>query len=150
MHQKLIPDPILILLNNPKQSLHARILLQIRYFERELSKSFKEDNYFSFEPHVIRCVTRMSFACYLIRMPVVCTRMSSACHSYVLVCHPYITHMYSYVIRMSLACTRMSSVCHSYVLVCHPYVTCMYSYAIRKSLVCTRMSSVCHSYVVLP
>ena len=44
MHQKLIPDPILILLNNPKQSLHARILLQIRYFERELSKSFKKDN----------------------------------------------------------------------------------------------------------
>ena len=40
MHQKLIPDPILILLKSPKQPLHARILLQIKYFERELSKSF--------------------------------------------------------------------------------------------------------------
>ena len=40
MHQKLIPDPILILFKSPKQPLHARILLQIKYFERELSKSF--------------------------------------------------------------------------------------------------------------
>ena len=33
------------------------------------------------------------------------TRMSSACHSYVLVCCPYVTRtrMYFYVIRMSLA-----------------------------------------------
>ena len=40
------------------------------------------------------------------------TRMSSVCHSYVihmpLVCHPYVTGMYSYVIRMSLVCTRLS------------------------------------------
>ena len=79
-------------------------------------------------------------------MLLVCTRMSSVCHSYVLVCLPYVTGMYSYFIRMSLVCTRMSSVCHSYVLVCHPYVTRMYSYVFRMSLVCTRMSSVCHSY----
>ena len=70
--------------------------------------------------------------------------ISSACDSNVLVCHQYVTRMYSYVIRMSLVCTRMSSVCHSYVLVCHPYVTRMYSYVIRMSLVCTRMSFVCH------
>ena len=35
--------------------------------------------------------------------------MSSVCHSYVLLCHPYVT-------KMSLICTRMSSVCHSYVV----------------------------------
>ena len=64
---------------------------------------------------------------------------------YLLVCHPYVTGMYSYVIRMSLVCThailmpllctRMSSVCHWYVFVSHPYVTHMYSYVIRMSLV---------------
>ena len=122
-----------------------RILLQIRCFERELSKSFKKD--FSFKPHVIRYVTRISFVCHLIRMSVVCARMSSACHSHVVVCHPhvtrmllvyhpYVTRMYSYVIRMSLVCTRLSSICHSYLLVCHPYVTRMCSYVIRMSLVC--------------
>ena len=82
--------------------------------------------------------TRMSSVChsYVIHMLVVCTRMSSVFHSYVLVCHPHVTRMYYYVIRMSLVCTRMSSVCHLYVLVCHPYVTCMYSYVICMSLVC--------------
>ena len=64
-----------------------------------------------------------------------CTRMSSVFHSYVLVCHPYVSRMYSYVIRVSLVCTRMSSACHSYVLACHSYVTHMYSYVIRMSLV---------------
>ena len=39
---------------------------------------------------------------YVIRMSLVCTRMSSVCHSY--------------VIRMSLVCTRMSPVCHSSVV----------------------------------
>ena len=98
---------------------------------------------------------------YLIRMSVVCTRISSVCYSCVIGCHPYFTRMYSYVIRMSLVCTRISSVCHSYVLVCHLNATRMYSYVIRMSLVCTRMSfvcpsyvlvchSYCHSYVVLP
>ena len=48
----------------------------------------------------------------VIRMSLVCTRMSSVCHSY-----------NSYVIRMPLVCTPMSSVCHSYVHVCHPCVT---------------------------
>ena len=62
-------------------------------------------------------------------------------HSFVLVCHPYVT--------------PMSSGYHSYVLVCHPYVTRMYSYVTRMpvictpmSPVCTRMSPVCHSSVV--
>ena len=64
-------------------------------------------------------------------MPFICTCMSSIYHSYVLVCHPYIT-------RMSLVCTRMSPVCLSCVLL-----------FIRMSFVCTRMSSVCHSSVVL-
>ena len=55
---------------------------------------------------------------------------------YVLLCHPYVTRMYSYVILMSFICTRMSSIWHSYVLVCHPYVTRICSYVIRMSLVC--------------
>ena len=53
---------------------------------------------------------------YVICMSLVCTRMSSVCHSYVLVCHPYVTHMYSYVTRVSLVFTRMSSVCLSYMI----------------------------------
>ena len=78
--------------------------------------------------HILSICTRMPFVIsrmysYVICMSLVCTRMPSLCHSYVLVCHPCFTRMYSYVIRMSLVCTRMSSVCHSYVLVCHPYVT---------------------------
>ena len=44
----------------------------------------------------------MSFTCHVIRMLLVCTRMSSLCHSYVLVCHPYVTRMYLYVIRISI------------------------------------------------
>ena len=70
----------------------------------------------------------------------ICTRMSSVCHSYVLVYYSYVTLMYS-VCLMLLICTYMSSVCHSYVLICHPYVTRRYWYVIRMSLVCTRMSS---------
>ena len=79
--------------------------------------------------------------------------MSFICTCMSLVCHPYITRIYSYVIRISLLCTRMSSVCHSYVLVCHVYVTRMasvcHSYVIRMSRVCTRMSPVCHSCVLI-
>ena len=109
MHQKLIPDPFLILVNNQKSDCMQGIILQIRYFQRELSKSFKNVNFiFSFEPYVIR--------------------MS-------LVCYPYVTRIYSYVIRMSLVCTRtslvctrMSSVSRSYVLVCHSYVTGLWFY----------------------
>ena len=128
----LIPDPFLILVNNPKQPLHARNSSQIRYFERESSKGFKKDKF-------IFLSNRMSSVCHshAIRMSLVCTRMSSVCHSYILVCHPYVSRMYSYVIRVS------------YVLACHPYVTRMYSNVICMSLIYTHMSSVCHSYVLL-
>ena len=101
------------------------ILLRIGYFQRRLSKRFEKVNFIFLS-----------------------NRMSSVCHSHVLVCHARATRMYSYVIRMSLICTRMS-------LVYHPYVTRMYLYVIRMSLVCIRMSSVfirmssvCHSYVI--
>ena len=46
---------------------------------------------------------------YVIRMSLVCARLSSVCHSY--------------ITRMSLVFTRMSLVCQSYVLACHPYDT---------------------------
>ena len=45
---KVSPRPFLILLNNPKQPLHARN--SERYFERGLSKSLKKATFiFSFE-----------------------------------------------------------------------------------------------------
>ena len=78
------------------------------------------------------CVTRISFVChsyvnrmysYIIRMSLVCTRISFICQSSVFVCHSYVTRMYSYVIRMSHVCTRMSSVCHSYVTRMYSCVT---------------------------
>ena len=74
-------------------------------------------------------VSRVSCHSYVTRIYSYVTRMSSVCHSYVLICHSHVTRMYSRVIRMSLVCSRMSSslvcspmssVCHSYVLVCHP------------------------------
>ena len=106
---KLIPDPFLILVNNPKQPLHARNSFTNRIFWKRIIQKFKKVNF-----------TFLS------------NRLSSACHSHVPVCDAYVTRIYSYVIRMSLVCTRMSSVCHSYVLVCHPYVACTYSYIIRR------------------
>ena len=45
MHQKLVPDPFLILVNNPKQPLHARN--SFKNFERRLSKSLKKVNFTS-------------------------------------------------------------------------------------------------------
>ena len=50
MHQKLVLDPFLILVNNPKQPLHARNLFQNKYFERVLSKSPKKINFFFSNP----------------------------------------------------------------------------------------------------
>ena len=32
VHQKVIPDPVLILVNNPKQQLHARNSLKTKIF----------------------------------------------------------------------------------------------------------------------
>ena len=103
----------------------------------------------------------MSFVCqsyvlicnpYVIRILLVCARMSFVCNSYVfvnhlcvLVCHSYVSRMFLYVIRMSLVCTRMSSACHVYTRRSLAY----HSNVIRMSLVCTRMSPVCHSYVLV-
>ena len=39
VHQKLDSDPLLILVNNPKHSLHQEIILKIRCFDRGFSKS---------------------------------------------------------------------------------------------------------------
>ena len=51
MHKKLVPDPFLILVYNPKQPMHARNSFEIRDFERRLPKSLKKVNFnFSFEP----------------------------------------------------------------------------------------------------
>ena len=65
------------------------------------------------------------------------TSMSFVCDSYVLVCHPYVSCIYSYVIRTSLVYICMLFVSHSYILVCDLHIT-----------ICTPMWSVCHSYVV--
>ena len=84
--------------------------------KRIISKSFRKLNF-------IFLSNSMLSVChsYVIRMSLVCTRISSVCYSYVLVCHPYVT-------RISLVCTRMSSVCHS-------YVTRMYSYVMNQKIV---------------
>ena len=58
--------------------------------------------------YILEC--HPSLVCnHVIGMSLVCTRMSSVCHSYVLACPPYVTFMYLYVIRMSLVCTHVSS-----------------------------------------
>ena len=51
---------------------------------------------------------RMSFLC--VCNSFVCTRMPFLPHSHVLVCHPYVTRMFSYVIRISLVCHLYSYV----------------------------------------
>ena len=54
VHQKLVPDPLFILVNMPKQPLkldNQEIILKTRFFEKRLSKSCKKVNFiFSFEP----------------------------------------------------------------------------------------------------
>ena len=47
MHEKLAPNPFLILVNQPKQNNHCiqEVVLKIRYFERELSKWLKNVNF---------------------------------------------------------------------------------------------------------
>ena len=42
VYQKLVSDPFSILINNPKQPLHARNSFRKRYFERGLSKSLEK------------------------------------------------------------------------------------------------------------
>ena len=41
VHEKLVPDPFFILVNNPKQPLHTRIFSKIRYFERIIENLLK-------------------------------------------------------------------------------------------------------------
>ena len=49
-HQKLVPNPFLISVNNPKYPLHARNLFTIKYFERNFQKALKNINFtFSFK-----------------------------------------------------------------------------------------------------
>ena len=50
-HQKLVPDPFLILVNNPKQPLHARNYFKNKIFWKIIIKNLKKVNlFFSFEP----------------------------------------------------------------------------------------------------
>ena len=53
---------------------------------------------------------------YIFRMTLICTRMTSVSHWYVLECHPYVTLMFLHSTRMSLVCNCMSSACHSSVV----------------------------------
>ena len=39
MHQKLVPEPYLILLNNPKQPLHARSSFSNKIFSEDVQKA---------------------------------------------------------------------------------------------------------------
>ena len=78
-------------LQPPKTTFLPQIILKIKIQKLQILYT------------ILKChlyVTCM-YSC-VIRMSVGATCMSSVCHSYVLVCHPYVT--------------RMSSVCHSYVV----------------------------------
>ena len=50
MHQKLVPDPFLILINIQNSHCMQEILLEIRYFERGVSKSLKKALFFLLNP----------------------------------------------------------------------------------------------------
>ena len=51
VHQKLAPDPLLILLKTQNSHCMQEIYFKIRYFELGLSKSLKKVNFiFSFKP----------------------------------------------------------------------------------------------------
>ena len=39
VHQKLVPDPLLILVNNPKQPLHARNFFKSKIFLKRFIKN---------------------------------------------------------------------------------------------------------------
>ena len=105
---------------------------------------------------------------YVIRMSLVCTRMSLVSYSYIIrmwlvcprmspACHPCGIRM-SLVFLVHTSDIRMlygwqiSSVCHSYVLVCHSYGTRMYSnviicsYDIHMALACTCMQYVTRTW----
>ena len=42
MQQKLVLDLSIFLVNNPKQTLHAKIILKVKYFERGYQKAIKK------------------------------------------------------------------------------------------------------------
>ena len=46
MHQKLVPDPFFILVNNPKQPLHAIHSFKTRYLKDNYQKPFKNLTFF--------------------------------------------------------------------------------------------------------
>ena len=51
MPQKLVPDPLFILVNNSKQPLHARNSFKNKIFWKQIIKKHKEVNFiFFFEP----------------------------------------------------------------------------------------------------
>ena len=51
MQQKLVPDPFLILVNNPKQSFHLRNYFKNKIFWKRIIKKPEKVNFiFSFEP----------------------------------------------------------------------------------------------------
>ena len=126
--------------------------------QKKLCKMYSLSNWWWFiRP---KSFLHISFAyhSYLIRMSIVCTRMSHVCY---FVCHSYVSASILSVCLscvfvcngMSLVCTRMSFACLSYVLIYHLVYTRMlfvcHSHAIRMWLVYTRASSVCHSYVLV-
>ena len=54
MQQKLVPDFFIILVNNPKQALHSRIILKIRYFEiKNYQEALKKVTLFFFSNPVL-------------------------------------------------------------------------------------------------
>ena len=62
MHQKLVPDHYLNLLNNPKQLLHARNSFKNKYFKEDYWKSHIKVNFiFYFKPKDLEKVISVSF-----------------------------------------------------------------------------------------
>ena len=78
---------------------------------------------------------------YVIRMSLMCSHMLSLCHSYVV----YVIRMWLVCTRMS-----MSSVCHSYVLVCHSYVPRPSSVVLPWALLIDRIELKCLFYCSNP
>ena len=50
MHQKLVQDPFITLVKNPKQPLHARNSFRNKIFWKEIIKSPLKSLFFSVEP----------------------------------------------------------------------------------------------------
>ena len=106
-------------LQPPKTTFLPQIILKIKIQKLQILYTISKCHLY---------VTRM-YSC-VIRMSLGATRMSSVCHSYVLVCHPYVT--------------RMSSVCHSYVVL--PWTVVVNGV---MSLVCSFTMSRCYNSKLL-